>query len=285
MRSGLITNNIRRKPKILKRVGKIINLIYMKKINLMAIMPIFALIILSGCSSSKGKITITTDDARHAARVRSSNDFFEVVPGTYDVTEKDGVLSTTISLIVSEEFENPDYLVEEFILRPTDAEGEIIEINDDWVEFSAENLYAKYDELSNASIGTVVPVTFKCVIADKGQAKNMLMSIVACEVILDVDKPKEKKQSKTNKSSSSASSSADWNKVLDSYEQYADKYIAVMKKVSAGDASAYAEMAELLQQCNDLSEKLEAANDDMNPSQIARFQKIMNKFATAAAAL
>ncbi len=45
----------------------------------------------------------------------------------------------------------------------------------------------------------------------------------------------------TTSSVAAASSSSDWDKVLDSYEKYVNEYIAVYKKVQAGDASAYSQ--------------------------------------------
>ncbi len=78
-----------------------------------------------------------------------------------------------------------------------------------------------------------------------------------------------------------ASSSSDWNKVLDSYEKYVNEYIAVYKKVQAGDANAYTKLASLMEKYQDLAEQLENASDEMSTSQMARLQKINTKLANA----
>ena len=76
-------------------------------------------------------------------------------------------------------------------------------------------------------------------------------------------------------------SSTDWDKVLDSYEQYVNKYIAVYKKVQAGDMSAYAQMASLMEKYQKLAEQLENAQDEMTSAQVARYLKITQKLASA----
>ena len=56
--------------------------------------------------------------------------------------------------------------------------------------------------------------------------------------------------------SSSSTSSADWDSMLDSYEQYVNKYIALLKKASNGDMTAMAEYAGLMQKAQELSDFL-----------------------------
>lgn len=78
-----------------------------------------------------------------------------------------------------------------------------------------------------------------------------------------------------------ASSSSDWNKVIDSYEKYVNEYIAVYKKVQAGDANAYTKLASLSEEYQELGEQLVNASDEMTSSQMARLQKINLKLADA----
>ena len=82
--------------------------------------------------------------------------------------------------------------------------------------------------------------------------------------------------------SSSSKSSADWDSMLDSYEQYVNKYIALMKKASNGDMTAMAEYAGLMQKAQELSDKISGAQGDMSASQWARYMKITTKMTTAA---
>ena len=85
----------------------------------------------------------------------------------------------------------------------------------------------------------------------------------------------------TTSSVAAASSSSDWDSILDSYEKYVNEYIAVYKKVQAGDMSAYSKMASLMEKYQKLAEQLENASDEMTASQMARFQKINAKLAKA----
>ena len=82
--------------------------------------------------------------------------------------------------------------------------------------------------------------------------------------------------------SSSSTGSEDWDSMLDSYEQYVNKYIALLKKASNGDMTAMAEYAGLMQKAQELSDKISGAQGDMSASQWARYMKITTKMTTAA---
>lgn len=86
----------------------------------------------------------------------------------------------------------------------------------------------------------------------------------------------------SNSTSCSGDESNDWDELLNSYEEYVDKYIAMYKKAMAGDMSALSSYAELLESANSFSEKLENAEDEMTPSQLNRYMAISQKLATAA---
>jgi preprotein translocase subunit Sss1 len=73
----------------------------------------------------------------------------------------------------------------------------------------------------------------------------------------------------------------DWNELLDSYEQYVDKYISYVKKAAKGDMDALAEYPSLMQKAQELSEKMEGAQSNMSESQWARYMKITNKMTKA----
>lgn len=81
---------------------------------------------------------------------------------------------------------------------------------------------------------------------------------------------------------SDSSSSEDWDDLLNSYEQYVNKYVSLVKKASKGDMSALTEYAEFLEKAQDLSEKMSDAKGEMSTSQWARYIKITNKMAAAA---
>lgn len=81
---------------------------------------------------------------------------------------------------------------------------------------------------------------------------------------------------------SSSSGSEDWDSLLDSYEQYVDKFISLMKKASKGDLTALSEYPALMEKAQEISEKLRAAKGSMSSSQWSRYMKILSKMTEAA---
>ena len=81
---------------------------------------------------------------------------------------------------------------------------------------------------------------------------------------------------------SSSSGSENWDSVLDSYERYVDKYIAIMKKAQSGDVSAMSEYPSLMQEAQEYGDKLQNAKGSLSASQMARYQRITNKMLKAA---
>ena len=76
-----------------------------------------------------------------------------------------------------------------------------------------------------------------------------------------------------------SSSSNNWDSVLDEYEKYCTKVISLSKKAMAGDMSVMAEYSSTLEQAQRLADKLENAEGDMTPAQVARLNKIASKMA------
>ena len=83
-------------------------------------------------------------------------------------------------------------------------------------------------------------------------------------------------------STADTSGSEDWDSLLNSYEQYVDKYISYMKKAANGDMSALSEYPALMEKAQEFSDKMSDAQGDMSTAQWARYMKITNKMATAA---
>lgn len=83
-------------------------------------------------------------------------------------------------------------------------------------------------------------------------------------------------------SSSSSSGSQDWDALLNSYEQYVNKYISYMKKASNGDMSAMADAPALMSKAQDVASKMEGAKGEMSASQWARYTRILAKLNKAA---
>lgn len=80
----------------------------------------------------------------------------------------------------------------------------------------------------------------------------------------------------------SDSGSADWDKVLDEYENFVNKYVSTIEKASKGNPSALAEYAEMLEQAQRFSSKLDSAKGDMSTAQMNRLLKLENKMASVA---
>lgn len=80
---------------------------------------------------------------------------------------------------------------------------------------------------------------------------------------------------------STSSSSNDFDEVLDSYEEYVDKYISYMKKAQNGDMSALAEYPALLKKAQELNKKIENSKGEMTTAQITRYTQITTKMASA----
>ena len=76
--------------------------------------------------------------------------------------------------------------------------------------------------------------------------------------------------------------SEDWDDLLQSYEQYVNKYIVYVKKAARGDVTALAEYPRLMQKAQELGEKLDAVQGEMSASQLARYTKINMKMLKAA---
>ena len=83
--------------------------------------------------------------------------------------------------------------------------------------------------------------------------------------------------------SESASSSEDWDAVIEEYDSFTDKYITILKKAQKGDMSMYAELAEVTEKLESLTQKIKEAKGEMSASQAAKFTKIQAKYLKAAA--
>ena len=249
----------------------------MKKNLFFAMAAVFCAILLIGCSSSKAKITVPEDDAEYLADVYGGDDFIQIVPGVYDVEEKNGSLFTTIPLQIVKGKRYPNYVVEEFSLYVSDSNDKQIWVDDKKVEFPAVDKDAAYQKICKASMGDVVKVTFKYTPADSKKLEEILALITFCNIDLCIEESDEDDEEEVVHKNST-----DWDKVLDSYENYVDQYIAVLKKVNAGDMSVYDDMESLMEKYEDLSNQLENAEDDLTPAQAARYTKITHKLATAA---
>lgn len=79
---------------------------------------------------------------------------------------------------------------------------------------------------------------------------------------------------------SSDSGSAEYDKLLDSYDEYITKYKKLLDKAATGDASVVVEYTQLMQKAKELAEKLQSVEGEMSTAQFKRFNEINLKFAS-----
>jgi hypothetical protein len=85
--------------------------------------------------------------------------------------------------------------------------------------------------------------------------------------------------------STRAQTSANWDSLLDQYEEFVDDYIAVMQEVADGDISALTASVSLLEDAESLSERIMEASSDLSAAQSARLLRIQTKLTDAASSL
>lgn len=76
--------------------------------------------------------------------------------------------------------------------------------------------------------------------------------------------------------------SGDFDEWLDSYEEFCNDYIDLIKKASQGDMDALSEYPEMLKKAQELGEKMQNAQSDATPEQWSRFLEIQKKLMKAA---
>lgn len=240
----------------------------------------------ASCSKSVNFV-ITPDDAEGSAEVSSwygdTNDFFEIVPGTYSVKDTKKGLQIEMQFIVKEQGKKKaSEKFDSFELVPLDNKDNSI---GNKIRFTAEDGASKMQELYTAELESKVSVVFNYLPVSDDEKQVILSKIASCYAILDLeedDDDEEDGKEDDSYASSSSSSSEDWDAILDSYEKYVDQYINVVKKASNGDMNALSEMTSLMEKYEELAEQLGDASDEMSTSQMARYNKITMKIANAA---
>lgn len=88
----------------------------------------------------------------------------------------------------------------------------------------------------------------------------------------------------SNEEVSVTSGGENWDKMLDDYEEYVDKYIEFLRKANDGDMSAMTEYTSLMGKATQLQKSMKKAQKDnnLNVQQIERVTKIQNKMLKAA---
>lgn len=86
----------------------------------------------------------------------------------------------------------------------------------------------------------------------------------------------------SNNLSSGSKGTQNWDSLLDSYEKFANRYVDFYKKVKDGTITITSpEYAEYMQEAAEFAEKAQNAKGTMNAKQLARYNKITMKLASA----
>ena len=140
-----------------------------------------------------------------------------------------------------------------------------------WLKESVEDEIKEFSfvgELSKEEIlSKIETVRFQCLLGNETS---------------DADAEESKNSKKYNDEEESSCDSEDWDAVLDDYEEYVDKYIALLKKANQGDMSALSEYVSMMEKAEKLGEKMDGAQGQMSSAQWARYTKILQKMTNAA---
>ena len=265
----------------------------------MKVLKCFMMVILTVClascgskksSDSKTSIDVTVDNTTIGGKL---SQYFSLEDKTYKYQKVEegewGYDDVTVELKCIQPL--PENLIAYIGVEGLDENGTVISAGK-----ADYNSFNDYEVLRQATPGQVVTVKIinRESLGENTPAKIRLSSIVeeeeepsgsssSSESSDDSSVSSEESSDDEESISSSSSGSQDWDALLNSYEQYVDKYISYMKKAAKGDMSALAEYPALMEKAQEFSEKMENAQGDMSASQWARYIKITNKMTEAAA--
>lgn len=266
----------------------------------MQVLKYFLMVVLTVCltscgsknsSDSKESIDVTVDNTTIGGKL---SQYFSLEDKTYKYRKVEegelGYDDVTVELKCIQPL--PENLKAFIGVEVLDEDGNVISVgNADYDSF------ADFDVLRQATPGQIVTIKIENRenVGDNTPAKIRLSSIVkeveetttsgsssSSESSDDSSVSSDDSSDEDESISSSSTSSKDWDSMLDSYEEYVDKYIVLAKKAAKGDMSAMAEYAGLMQKAQDLSDKINGAKGDMSASQWARYMKITTKMTKAA---
>lgn len=115
---------------------------------------------------------------------------------------------------------------------------------------------------------------------DSSNAALEMLDDVASQTEQALDDASE--ETSYDEEESASSNGEDWDALLDSYEEYVDMYISLLKKASAGDLSAVSEYTSYMSKAQEVSQKMADATSKLSPAQLSRFNKINQKMLQAA---
>lgn len=197
-------------------------------------------------------------------------EYYEVVEGSYDLNKYSNEFIFDVRCIKNA----PELIYTKLGIgyeiydengNVVDSKNATLENVDPWK--SSEFLFLKEGEMGKVKVDLAGwPDKLK-------EAKTFKISINARGEEGKDDTPKEAE------ATAGSSSSNNWDSILDEYEQYCNKLASMSKKALAGDMTVMAQYSSTLEQAQRLSDKLENAQGEMTPAQVARLNKIAAKMA------
>lgn len=262
-----------------------------KKIGLMTLL----LIVVAGVSSCGGKknndkdvYEVTVDNSQIGGELSK---YFTLEEKTYKY--KKGIIDeVTVELKCIEPLPKD---MEAYIgIDVLDEDGSVIVTNapDVWT-------FNDYDLLRSATSGQIVTIKIEnhehfaegetpakirlsSVVKQDESASGHIASVGDIEVSSSDEVSSDDSDGDDVYATSSSSGTEDWDALLNSYEQYVDKYISLAKKAAKGDMSALTEYGSLMEKAQEFSNKMQNAQGQMSASQWSRYMKITQKMAQAA---
>ncbi|MDO4727212.1 MAG: hypothetical protein Q4A56_08385 [Porphyromonadaceae bacterium] len=239
-------------------------------------------------------IIATTCGGGNKEKIISANDisilgeggyYFEVVDGDYTLKSIEDKIVISIKLKLIDRYDGdgkPE--LGNINLIPLDKNG--VAVPDLGLPFrpASSSDYEKIATLLRGKEGDVVNISFEwSYFSDEKRQKRIMDETANFELTRCDFTGNYTINISAIDDDSSTISNEDWDALLNSYENYINNYIRLVKKASSGDLSALSEYGEMLEQAEELGEKLEQAEGDLTPSQLAKFNKLQMKLINAAA--
>jgi cytochrome c556 len=250
------------------------------------------------CSSTPESINVKAKSTKIKGELSS---YYQIVDLSYSIAYNEYGLDLKVQLKRTNEAFNFDFDIKEMTNMLSlycdiyDKEGAPVHLGDGWyggIFFDSDKAYNIID-LEQGETGWI---DFSLKAVDKDKFANLSSFSIRSEV--DYERIKQRIEYLNNKAANNLSGSSstssvsktksgntNWDKVLADYEAYTDKYVKLVKKANAGDASAMTEYLDMLEKAQNLQESLENADDEMSMSQLNKFNEIQMKLINAASGL
>lgn len=247
-------------------------------------------VIFSSCSKSK-------EIALSDIYVCGIEHNIEALNGTYTLTKEKNALNIDITFETTQD--TKDISISDFksieMSVSGDGESPLRNANNDKIVFTAKNGLDALQTLIKGNKGTQQTISFEYTSSNKDVLQRVFNTMQYAEIYIDcnlkdgtedsdfaIKEPDVEEIVVKEPVAEKVTSTVNIDQLLDSYDQYVDKYIAVMKKANAGDINAISDMSDLLQSTQDFESKLNNVSGDFSTKQLARYTRITNKMTKAA---